>query len=48
MILFVDPLSAAAAQHHQLAVARRNVRQFADTGVRVLNPSIRSPVSVVM
>jgi predicted nucleic acid-binding protein len=34
----VDALIAATALHHGLAVVTRNVRDYADTGVRVVNP----------
>lgn len=39
-----DLVFAAAAERHQLVVVTRNVRHFAGTGVRVLNPWLASPV----
>jgi predicted nucleic acid-binding protein len=39
-----DLVFAAAAERHQLVVVTRNVRHFAGTGVRVLNPWVASPV----
>jgi predicted nucleic acid-binding protein len=34
----IDGLLAATAIHHDLTVATRNVAEFADTGVAVVNP----------
>lgn len=36
--LYEDAMIAATARAHGLAVATRNVRDFADFGVRVINP----------
>ena len=44
IIPVTDLVFAAAAERHQLVVVTRNVRHFAGTGVRVLNPWIASPV----
>jgi len=43
-ISVTDLVFAAAAERHQLVVVTRNVRHFAGTGVRVLDPWIASPV----
>lgn len=40
-----DLVFAAAAERHQMVVVTRNVRHFAGTGVRVLNPWVASPVA---
>lgn len=34
----IDALIAATALHHGLTLATRNVKDFADTGVSILNP----------
>lgn len=39
-----DLVFAAAAERHQLVVVTRNVKHFAGTGVRVLDPCLASPV----
>jgi toxin FitB len=39
-----DLVFAAAAERHQMTVVTRNVRHFAGTGVRVLNPWLAAPV----
>ncbi len=39
----IDPVFAALAQRHGLVVVTRNVRHFAGTGVRVLNPWLDPP-----
>ena len=39
-----DLVFAAAAERHQMVVVTRNMRHFAGTGVRVLNPWVASPV----
>ena len=42
-----DLVFAAAAERHQLVVVTRNVKHFAGTGVRVLNPWLASPAAVL-
>ena len=39
-----DLVFAAAAERHQLVIVTRNVKHFAGTGVRVLDPWVASPV----
>jgi predicted nucleic acid-binding protein len=39
-----DLVFAAAAERHPLVVVTRNVKRFAGTGVRVLDPWVASPV----
>jgi predicted nucleic acid-binding protein len=40
-----DLVFAAAAERHQFVVVTRNVKHFAQTGVRVLNPWLASPTA---
>lgn len=44
---YSDAFLAATALHHNLIMVTRNVRDFAGTGVRVLNPFEASPRSIL-